>query len=69
MLDWSPSALPMFCGAYGLELVSVDAEGVRLKFFGLERFRGEAERPAFVVETGFAQTEADFLAVLRKRYA
>ncbi|MFT3708738.1 MAG: hypothetical protein QM817_13895 [Archangium sp.] len=53
MLEWLPSALPITVGPYGFELVSFDAEGVRLKFFGLERYRGDADRPAFMIETGF----------------
>ncbi|MBL8912433.1 MAG: hypothetical protein JNM17_17205 [Archangium sp.] len=53
MLEWLPSALPISVGPYGLELISHDAEGVRLKFFGLERSRGDQERAGFVIETGF----------------
>jgi hypothetical protein len=53
MLEWLPSALPISVGPYGLELIGIDAEGVRLKFFGLERYRGDVDRPAFAIECGF----------------
>lgn len=53
MLEWLPSALPITVGPYGLELVAHDAEGVRLKFFGLDRYRGDPDRAPFVIETGF----------------
>jgi hypothetical protein len=53
MLEWLPAALPISVGPRGLELIRLDAEGARLTFFGLERFRRDPERPAWSVETGF----------------
>lgn len=51
MLEWLPSALPITIGPYGFELVQLDADGVRLKFFGVER---GADRAPLVLETGFS---------------
>lgn len=51
MLEWLPSALPITVGPYGFELVQLDADGVQLKFFGVER---GADRAPLVLETGFS---------------